>query len=438
MVAVAFAAPPTPSPNGLYEAASPQPSPSAESSARVSADRGSRTTLLIAGGAVLAFAGGLGIGTLRRRSPKPGTDATPASEPTPTSRRGLRRRATPQAATAATEPLTPAAAEMPPADAPPRPAAEPVAPPAAEMAPADAPPRPAAEPVAPAAAEMAPADAPPRPAAEPVAPAAAEMQPADAPPRPAAEPVVPPAAEMPPADAPPRPAAEPVVPPAAEEPPHPVAEPAPIDAPARRRGLRLRAKPPTEPAPAEPVADEPAPAEPASPSAVPGQEAAAVARPPAEPVPPRVAPEPAPPRVAPRPAGAPGAPRPVRAGPVPGRPQPRIPPSEAPVFGERVPWPAGSEAAWRCEITWQSGYRRSEFRALVRPPGSRKRTVLATSPQFRNLIKDPADTPRPELAEAVRALMHTLVEQGWKPVRPGGRWYNRRFVWPGEGPPPGL
>ena len=108
------------------------------------------------------------------------------------------------------------------------------------------------------------------------------------------------------------------------------------------------------------------------------------------------------------------------------------------MFAGRVPWPEGTETAWRCEITWQSGYRRSEFRVLARPPGSRKRTVVATSPQFRNLIKDPADTPRPELAEAVRALMHTLVEQGWKPVRPGGRWYNRRFVWPGDGPPPGV
>jgi hypothetical protein len=108
------------------------------------------------------------------------------------------------------------------------------------------------------------------------------------------------------------------------------------------------------------------------------------------------------------------------------------------VFAARVPWPEGTEAAWRCEITWQSGYRRSEFRALVRPPGSRKGTVVATSQEFRNLMKDPADTPRPELANAVRELMKALLDQGWTQVAPGGRWFNRRFVWTGSGAPPGV
>ena len=43
-----------------------------------------------------------------------------------------------------------------------------------------------------------------------------------------------------------------------------------------------------------------------------------------------------------------------------------------------------------------------------------------------------------ELASAVRDLMDALLEQGWKQVPPGGRWFNRRFVWSGDGPPPGL
>jgi hypothetical protein len=53
-------------------------------------------------------------------------------------------------------------------------------------------------------------------------------------------------------------------------------------------------------------------------------------------------------------------------------------------------------------------------------------------------MKDPADVPRPELTRAVRDLMIALEAQGWTPVAPGGRWYSRRFVWPHDGPPPGV
>jgi hypothetical protein len=111
---------------------------------------------------------------------------------------------------------------------------------------------------------------------------------------------------------------------------------------------------------------------------------------------------------------------------------------EDPAFPPRVAWPAGTESAWRVEITWQSGYRRSEFRALAKAPGARKGTVIATSREFRNLLKDPADAPRPELASGVRELMNALIEQGWTQVPPGPRWFNRRFVWKGPGSPPGV
>jgi hypothetical protein len=161
----------------------------------------------------------------------------------------------------------------------------------------------------------------------------------------------------------------------------------------------------------------------------------------AEPQPSAESPPAAEPRVAPahrrRPAPAPVAEPPRRA---PARP-PRAPvprPAPEPPLLLRVPWPDGTESAYRCEITWQSGYRRSEFRALVRAPGAKKGTVVATSPEFRNLMKDPADTPRPELVEAVRELMKALLEQGWTQVSPGGRWFNRRFVWSRPDPPPGL
>jgi hypothetical protein len=64
--------------------------------------------------------------------------------------------------------------------------------------------------------------------------------------------------------------------------------------------------------------------------------------------------------------------------------------------------------------------------------------VTASSPEFNNLMKDPADVPRPELTRAVRDLMIALEAQGWTPVAPGRRWYSRRFVWTRDGPPPGV
>jgi hypothetical protein len=96
----------------------------------------------------------------------------------------------------------------------------------------------------------------------------------------------------------------------------------------------------------------------------------------------------------------------------------------------------GTEAAWRCEITWRSGYRASEFRALATAPGARRRKLVTSSPPFTNLIKDPADVPRPELTSAVRDLAIALEAEGWTPVPPGGRWYSRRFVWTRAGAPP--
>jgi outer membrane biosynthesis protein TonB len=308
VLAAALVAPPTPSPDRLYEAAPPQ------MSARVHNEGGSRTTLLIAGGAVLAFAGGLGIGSLRRRA--------------------VRRRT---------------AAE-----------AEPVATPAAETAPMEA----------------VPAERAPAPAVEPA-----------------------PAAERPPA-----PSVEPAPP--VERAPAPTAEPPPMPAPAAERPPPPTPEPPPRPAPAV----KPAPA----------SAARATATSPAD-------------------IAAPGrfqpAARPARQHTAPPAPPPE---PGAPVFAPRVPWPDGTESAWRCEITWQSGYRRSEFRALVRAPGARKGSVIATSEEFRNLLKDPADTPRPELVIAVQALMHGLAEQGWTEIERGSRWFNRRYVWTRDGRPPGV
>ncbi len=148
-----------------------------------------------------------------------------------------------------------------------------------------------------------------------------------------------------------------------------------------------------------------------------------------------------PPAAQPRRAALPPPPsstRPRPAAPTPPAARSRLPAPPPPPLAPRAPWPAASMDKWRCEITWRSGYLRSEFRAQASPPDSRRKTVVLTSCEFKNLMKDPADIPRPELAKAVRKLVVALEEQGWRPVAPGGRWYSRRFVWTHDGPPPGV
>jgi hypothetical protein len=81
---------------------------------------------------------------------------------------------------------------------------------------------------------------------------------------------------------------------------------------------------------------------------------------------------------------------------------------------------------------------RSEFRAMATPPAGRRRRQIAASPTFKNLVKDPADVPRPELVAAVRNLVLALESQGWKRVQRGGHWYSARFLWDRPDPPPAM
>ena len=137
---------------------------------------------------------------------------------------------------------------------------------------------------------------------------------------------------------------------------------------------------------------------------------------------------PAPPPLPPAPGPAVAEPAPA---PAPSEPLPLL-------FTPRVPWPDGAEDLWRCEITWRSGYLRSEFRVVASAPGSKRRIAVASSPSFRYLFKDPAEVPVPEFAARVHALGTTLEEQGWTGVPRGGRWYSFRYVWRRDGAPPGV
>src|SRR3954453_13821119 len=103
VMAAALVAPPTPSPDRPHEAPAQK---RAEPGERVHSEGGSRTTLLIAGGAVVAFAGGVGIGSLRRRSLRRRTAAPVAvAEPGAATAEAA---TTPHAAPHPTEPAGPA------------------------------------------------------------------------------------------------------------------------------------------------------------------------------------------------------------------------------------------------------------------------------------------------------------------------------------------
>ena len=290
-------------------------------------------------------------------------------------------------------------------------------------------------------------------------------------------PVTPIAVAPPPAQPSPPPPTPPPALPFKEEAP-PVAEPEPVEPPAR---------PEPEPAPVEPPAPEPEP-EPVEPPAPP--EPVAQPEPTPEPFEPPVrapepvskpepAPEPVPepvepPEAVPEPvskpesAPSPAAPRrrrsrrPRRDSPAPlarapevprreeAPPRPALPlgeaigrrvePSEPPPpqrrFARARPWPEEAETLWTCEIAWKAGYVKSTFRAMAGPPGGegRRRSIGESPPLKWTLMTDP-EPPTPEMLTGVRALVHALVAAGWERTEPGPVWYAQRFLWRGEGEP---
>jgi hypothetical protein len=118
---------------------------------------------------------------------------------------------------------------------------------------------------------------------------------------------------------------------------------------------------------------------------------------------------------------------------------PPSPPESLPhLFTPRISWPEDADGLWRCEITWHSGYLRSEFRVVAKAPGARRGSTIATSAPFKYLFKDQIDVPLPEFAASAGELARELEAAGWAPAPKGGRWYSFRFVWRGDGAPPGV
>jgi hypothetical protein len=97
---------------------------------------------------------------------------------------------------------------------------------------------------------------------------------------------------------------------------------------------------------------------------------------------------------------------------------------------------ARPSSLWSCEIAWQPGQVRSRFQAVMSPPNSRARRVVAESEGLRWPPRDVRKLPTRELEAALGRLVASIVAAGWEPVQSGGAWSERRFVWRQEGKPP--
>jgi hypothetical protein len=126
------------------------------------------------------------------------------------------------------------------------------------------------------------------------------------------------------------------------------------------------------------------------------------------------------------------------AGPVaPGTPPPRAVRSAGPTGRFRKqPWPEGTEALWRCEIKWSSGYARSRFDAVAYGPELYSDRVIGTSTPFKWMRMGDPDASSAAFRDEVRSLATALESAGWERLGSGAQWYSERFVWRGEDQPP--
>jgi hypothetical protein len=126
--------------------------------------------------------------------------------------------------------------------------------------------------------------------------------------------------------------------------------------------------------------------------------------------------------------------------PTPSRePTPAAEPAAAPprgLFDPPPTWPQGTEELWRCEIRWRAGYINSRFAAVARRPGQRGTTTVGSSETFKWMIMADPEPPTPELLDAVAQLDEQVTALGWEPAGFGREWWERRYLWRGEGRPP--
>ena len=73
---------------------------------------------------------------------------------------------------------------------------------------------------------------------------------------------------------------------------------------------------------------------------------------------------------------------------------------------------------------------------VARRPGRRGTTTVCSSETFKWLIMADPDPPSPEFRDAVESLEEQITAAGWEPAGCGRDWWELRFVWRGDGPPP--
>jgi hypothetical protein len=103
-----------------------------------------------------------------------------------------------------------------------------------------------------------------------------------------------------------------------------------------------------------------------------------------------------------------------------------------------ITWPGGTEALWRCEITWDSGYLSSRFRALALDPRAGRRRSIGASREFTWMLMEQPEPSGREYLDELGRLMTELIAMGWEPIGQGPEWYAARFVWRDPVPPDGL
>jgi hypothetical protein len=89
--------------------------------------------------------------------------------------------------------------------------------------------------------------------------------------------------------------------------------------------------------------------------------------------------------------------------------------------------PALTRSDWTCAITWHSGMRGANFRAVACRPGVRGREIARSVKVDWPPIVPPA--AEPDIVQAARGLARSLVAAGWQPADRGPDWYSQRFVW---------
>jgi hypothetical protein len=115
------------------------------------------------------------------------------------------------------------------------------------------------------------------------------------------------------------------------------------------------------------------------------------------------------------------------------------------VTAPRDPAPRDPDAAaqptvirsdWTCAITWHSGMRGANFRAVAVGPGGRGQEIArSVKVDWPPIVPPPAE---PDLVQAARGLARSLVAAGWQPADRGPDWYSQRFVWTREDEPGAL